>query len=245
MRKNKLLYVLLSLCLCLAFPSVTASARGDPDEELPDKVNTSWAEDEPTPLTPEGNLTLADDTSKTVERDFLTVTTRNGHYFYLIVDRAKNGENNVHFLNQVDESDLLAIIEDGDEDKPPVVCTCDDRCYPGHVDTSCPVCAVNMGECTGKEPEPVKPEPPEERTPEAEPEPEPVRGGGANPAVAVILALAVAGGGAAYYLKFRTPKQDAKGPVDLEDYDYGFEDGPEDGEESPDGESGEAGDEET
>ena len=47
------------------------------------KVNTSWAEDEPTPLTPEGNLTLVDDTSKTVERDFLTVTTRNGHYFYL------------------------------------------------------------------------------------------------------------------------------------------------------------------
>ena len=67
----------------------------------------------------------------------------------------------MHFLNQVDESDLLAIIEDGDEDKPPVVCTCNDRCYPGHVDTSCPVCAVNMGECTGKEPEPVKPEPQE------------------------------------------------------------------------------------
>ena len=235
MRRTKLLSLLTALalcCLCLPVPALAKS--GQEDGELPNKVNTSWVEEEPQPLTPEGNMTLVDDTSKTIERDFLTVTTRNGHYFYLIVDRAKNGENNVHFLNQVDESDLLAIIEDGDEAKQPVVCTCDDKCYPGHVDTSCPVCAVNMSECMGREPEPVKPEEPAE--PEPEPAPEPVKRSGTNPAVAVILALAVAGGGAVYFLKFRSPKQDTRGAANLDDYDYGFEDDPDGEDETPEGE---------
>ena len=235
MRRGKLLPVLAALILCcLCLPASALAKGGLEDGDLPNKVNTSWAEEEPQPLTPEGNLTLVDDTSNTIERDFLTVTTRNGHYFYLIVDRAKNVENNVHFLNQVDESDLLSIIEDGEDAKAPVVCTCTDRCYPGHVDTSCPVCAVNMSECVGKKPEPAVPEPSEE----PEPEPEPVKRGGTNPFAAFILALAVAGGGVIYYLKFRNPKPDTKGSADLDDYDYGFEDEPEGEEESTDGESG-------
>lgn len=32
-------------------------------------------------------------------------------YFYIVIDHAAEGENKVHFLNQVDEADLLAIIE--------------------------------------------------------------------------------------------------------------------------------------
>ena len=146
-------------------------------------------------LTPDGNLTLVDDIvqgSAENGKQFLTVTTKNGNYFYLIIDRS-GGTDNVHFLNLVDESDLLALMEDGDTETVPASCTCKDRCYAGHVDTSCAICAVNMTECTGKEPEPT-PTPAVEVTPEPE-TPEKKSSSGA----AALLLIVVRGGGAAFY----------------------------------------------
>lgn len=66
-------------------------------------------------LTPDGNLTLVDDyyeSSSDGEKEskqFLTVTTKSGNTFYIIVDRDGNTDN-VHFLNMVDEADLLALL---------------------------------------------------------------------------------------------------------------------------------------
>ena len=37
-----------------------------------------------------------------------------GNYFYIVIDHAAQGENTVHFLNQVDEKDLLTIIDEKD-----------------------------------------------------------------------------------------------------------------------------------
>ena len=241
---TKLPALVLALLLSLTVLASPASAFSGEGEALPNKVNTSWAEDvepeqttgglepgksEPPSetsgtekaLTPEGNLTLVDDLTDNTGRDkeFLTVTTRNGHYFYLIVDRAKSGENTVHFLNQVDESDLLSIIEDKEAEAAPVVCTCSDHCYPGHVDTACPVCAVNMSECTGREKEPEQTD-----TPELEPEKEPERKNlfrNINPVPAIIALSVFIAGGVAYLLKFKTPKPDAKGSAELDDYDFG------------------------
>ncbi len=93
-------------------------------------------------LTPEGNLTLVDDidveeseeeddnetsisgtTQYGTAQQFITLTTKNGNYFYLIIDRDSNGSDNVHFLNMVDESDLMALIEDEDETEDSAVIT--------------------------------------------------------------------------------------------------------------------------
>lgn len=71
------------------------------------------------PLTPDGNLNLIDDYGTTEEdksgKQFLTFTTKNGNYFYMIVDRDDSGNETVHFLNMVDESDLLALMDDDEK----------------------------------------------------------------------------------------------------------------------------------
>ncbi|MBR3346645.1 MAG: DUF4366 domain-containing protein [Solobacterium sp.] len=67
------------------------------------------------PLTLDGNLTLVDDiTSEKTGKQFITVVSKNGNYFYIIIDRDDEGENTVHFLNQVDEADLLNLMDEED-----------------------------------------------------------------------------------------------------------------------------------
>ena len=68
-------------------------------------------------LTPSGNLTLVDDLGvrNGEGQQFVTLVTKNGNYFYLIIDRDEKGEETVHFLNMVDERDLFALIEDDEK----------------------------------------------------------------------------------------------------------------------------------
>ncbi len=75
---------------------------------------TAETEGENEALTPDGNLTLVDDIGSTTEagKQFITLVTKNGNYFYLLIDRDDEGEETVHFLNLVDESDLLALMDE-------------------------------------------------------------------------------------------------------------------------------------
>lgn len=178
-----------------------------------------------TALTPNGNLTLVDDIlqdesyyvsgEKVVQdKQFITVQSKNGNYFYIVIDRSGDKEN-VYFLNMVDEADLMALIETVSEEpeaEPQEVCDCTEKCTVGDIKTECPVCAVKMADCTGKEivVTPAKPaDDPEKQNNES--------------TLITLLLLALAGGGAVYYFKFRKPETNSSGNADLDDYPFADE----------------------
>ncbi|MBQ8187390.1 MAG: DUF4366 domain-containing protein [Clostridia bacterium] len=175
-------------------------------------------------LTPVGNMTLIDDilqdeSNTSVEsmeneqksKQFITVQTKNGNYFYIIIDRSGDTEN-VYFLNLVDEADLFALLEDGEpvpeETEPAPVCICEEKCITGDVNTDCEICAVKMKNCTGKEVVQTVPDP--------EPQPQKNHSG----ALLIVLLLALGGGAVVYFLKFRKDKPQTTGTTDLEDYEF-------------------------
>ena len=165
-------------------------------------------------LTPDGNLSLVDDIGTTGGKQFITLQTKAGNTFYLIIDRDDEGEETVHFLNQVDEADLMALTEDGEI--APATCPCPEKCEAGAVNTACPVCKDNLTACVGAAPEAE--EPAEATEPEEE-------AGNSMGGLIVFLAVLLIGGGAAlYFFKFKKPQADTKGNDDLDEYDFGEDD---------------------
>lgn len=54
----------------------------------------------------------------TEEMQFIAVTTKDGHVFYVLINySAKNGEDQVFFLNKVDDYDLYALLYAGEENE--------------------------------------------------------------------------------------------------------------------------------
>ena len=228
--KNKLKQTMTALCAALILMggfSVPAYAQGaatePPAEDATNDSNVVVEEPETPPLTPKGNATLVDDYGG--NKQLITVTTKSGNYFYILIDRAAEGEQTVHFLNQVDEADLMALTETGEATKKPEVCNCTEKCEAGKVNTSCPVCATTLTGCTGKEPTP---------TPTEQPEEPKEKDGNPGAVLALVLFVLLGGGAAFYYFKFIKPKQNVKGSTDLEDFD--FEDYDEDEPEADTGE---------
>ena len=205
---------LLFALICMGGVSVTAYAQGN---DIPTDDSGVIVETEPQPLTPEGNMSLVDDISGEASGDkqFIVVQSKGGNYFYIVIDHAAEGENTVHFLNQVDEADLMAIIGE-EETTAPAVCTCTDKCVAGAINNTCPVCSVTMSACTGveKQTEPEQTEEPQEK-------PNNNMGG----LVIFLVVAALGGGGAFYYFKILKPKKDAaKGSSSLDDLDFDEDD---------------------
>ena len=212
--KNKITRTLTAFCAALLLiGGVSVPAFAQTPEDTPDATDDSGVvveePQEAEPLTPEGNATLVDDFGG--NKQLITVTTKAGNYFYILIDRDDEGENTVHFLNQVDDADLSALLEDGETTtETPAVCNCTEKCEAGAVNINCPVCSADRSQCAGKEPEPEEPETPQEE-----------ESGGSMGLLLIVLVLAGAGGAAFYYFKVLKPKKDtAKGSDDLSDYDF-------------------------
>ena len=123
MKFKKIGALLLSAVLCIGM-AAPAFAYGDdtaPVEQpvLPEVVEEDVVTitDETTgALTPEGNLTLVDDYHTNYSdgsgQQFITLVSKSGNTFYLVIDRNAKGQQTVYFMNLVDEADLLALMEE-------------------------------------------------------------------------------------------------------------------------------------
>ena len=126
---NKFCALMLSVALCAGMAAPAFAYGGEPVEEVEQPVLTSTTDEEDVvtvtdeetgALTPEGNLTMVDDYHTSYSdgsgQQFITLVSKSGNTFYLVIDRNDKGENTVHFMNLVDEADLLSLMEDEDAD---------------------------------------------------------------------------------------------------------------------------------
>ena len=126
---NKFCALMLSVALCAGMAAPAFAYGGEPVEEAEQSVLTSTTDEEDAvtvtdeengALTPEGNLTLVDDYHTSYSdgsgQQFITLVTKSGNTFYLVIDRNAKGQQTVHFMNLVDEADLLALMEEEDGD---------------------------------------------------------------------------------------------------------------------------------
>ena len=124
---NKVCALVLSVALCAGMAAPAFAYGGEPVEEVEQPVLTSTIDEEDVvtvtdeetgALTPEGNLTLVDDYhtdySDGSGQQFITLVSKSGATFYLVIDRNAKGQQTVHFMNLVDEADLLSLMEDED-----------------------------------------------------------------------------------------------------------------------------------
>ena len=102
----------------MVLPATTAFAFTDEAAqqavEAPAPTETPVQEEEPpkteeTPFSVPGNGSLADDKSGDSTKEFLTVQTKNGNTFFLVLDRSSNKEN-VYMLSMIDEDDLAEFV---------------------------------------------------------------------------------------------------------------------------------------
>jgi LPXTG-motif cell wall-anchored protein len=199
--KNKMTRVftiLLAVMLCVTAFSVNALAYGGEETTDSSEEVTAAPAESSDPLTPDGNLSLVDDT-ESGDKEFITVQTKDGNTFYLIIDHASD-EDNVYFLNLVDEEDLLALIDDDD--------------FVSEYQASKDNTADNSSEAqTGSTVESASQTLAETETRQADT-------GSSGPIAAVLLAAVIIGA-AVWFFKFRKPGKAAKNPTDPDDYaDY-------------------------
>ena len=127
MKFKKLGALLVSAALCagMAAPAFAFEGEAAPVEQpvLPEVVEediVTVTDETSGALTPEGNLTLVDDYHTNYSdgsgQQFITLVSKSGATFYLVIDRNAKGQQTVHFMNLVDEADLLALMEEEDAD---------------------------------------------------------------------------------------------------------------------------------
>jgi hypothetical protein len=185
-----------------AFAYAEEPAQTEPveaaSETEPTVLEENVQETEATPFSVPGNGQVVDDKTNDDTKEFLTIQTKNGNTFFLVLDRSSNTEN-VYMLSMIDENDLAEFIENTSE---------------MNVETEAEAAQVVIPES-----ETI----PEETEVETEKEQEKEKAGVSTGVLLAALLLLAGGIGGFYYLKVVKPKkaEEAADEEDLEFYDGG------------------------
>ena len=167
------------------------SDTGEPEDE------ESQGRVQGTPFSVPGNGQLVDDKADDESKQFLTIQTKNGNTFFMVLDRSDNTEN-VYMLSMIDENDLAEFIgetkEEPKQEQPSVII-----------------------------PETEKPSVPDEPETETESKSEEKKSGMNMGVLLAVIVLLAGGIGGYYYFKVLKPRQDEDETdgEDLEFYDGG------------------------
>ena len=76
---------------------------------------------------------------KATNKQFITIQTKNGNTFFIVIDydapiNEDEEQYQTYFLNMVDESDLLALLDE-DTAAALTTCNCKEKCAAGQVNT--------------------------------------------------------------------------------------------------------------
>ena len=120
---KKILMIMLSSTILMGSASVTAFAQANENAEQTEAVEQVIEEQpaeqpttEETPFSTPGNGQLVDDKENDSSKQFLTVQTKNGNTFYMVIDRSSNTEN-VYMMSLVDENDLAEFLDETEKSK--------------------------------------------------------------------------------------------------------------------------------
>ena len=118
---KKVLMIMLSATMLIGSASVTAFAQANENAEQAETAEQVIEEQpaeqpatEGTPFSTSGNGQLVDDKENDSSKQFLTVQTKNGNTFYMVIDRSGTSEN-VYMMSLVDEQDLAEFLDENEE----------------------------------------------------------------------------------------------------------------------------------
>ena len=118
---KKVFRIMLSATMLIGSASVTAFAQANENAEQAETAEQVIEEQpaeqpatEGTPFSTPGNGQLVDDKENDSSKQFLTVQTKNGNTFYMVIDRSGTSEN-VYMMSLVDEQDLAEFLDENEE----------------------------------------------------------------------------------------------------------------------------------